>query len=303
MTQALRVAGQRLEDSMKIEEWPNFIAVKVLQLEARAKTLAAQAEVLTAQAECVRDEITGRTTTKAAPQALRAEFERLLKAASEAQARQQIEEGVLAVCRQWMDDLSADVKLDPVPIDVPADATLASVRERLRAARDEIVALRRAPVPAKDIEQRIADYVHGLANAGRPVVSGVGEGEKLTIVWPQHANVKRARPHIGFVAGRADPLLMTAYLSPDVLIDKLMAEVEGMAATPLPVAARQPRIAALAAEVDRLQRVEEVLVVANGDQREPGRPESAVLGCRVVEARGDSSPKASIGPPTQRMAE
>ena len=78
---------------MKIEEWPNFIAVKVLQLEAQAKTLAAQAEVLTAQAEYVRDEITGRTTTKAAPQALRAEFERLLKAASEAQARQQIEEG------------------------------------------------------------------------------------------------------------------------------------------------------------------------------------------------------------------
>ena len=68
------LGGQR----MKIEEWPNFITVKILQLEAQAKTLAAQAEVLTAQAECVRDEITGRTTTKAEPQALRAEFERLL---------------------------------------------------------------------------------------------------------------------------------------------------------------------------------------------------------------------------------
>ena len=134
---------------MKIEEWPNFITVKVLQLEAQAKTLAAQAEVLTAQAEYVRDEITGRTTTKAAPQALRAEFERLLKAASEAQARQQIEEGVLAVCRQWLDDLTADAKLEPVPIDVPADATLASVRERLKAAQDEIVTLRRAPHPAR----------------------------------------------------------------------------------------------------------------------------------------------------------
>jgi hypothetical protein len=65
-----------------------------------------------------------------------------------------------------------------------------------------------------------------------------------------------------------------------------MAEVEAMAATPLPVAACQPRIAALTAEVERLQRVEECLVVANGDQREPGRPELAVLGCRVVEARG-----------------
>lgn len=148
---------------MKIEEWPNFITVKILQLEAQAKTLAAQAEVLTAQAECVRDEITGRTTTKAEPQALRAEFERLLKAASEAQARQQIEESVLAVCRQWLDDLTADAKLEPVPIDVPADVTLANVRERLKAAQEEIVALQRALVPAKDIKQRIADYVHGLA--------------------------------------------------------------------------------------------------------------------------------------------
>ena len=234
----------------------------------------------------MRDEITGRTTTKAAPQALRAEFEHLLKAASEAQARQQIEESVLAVCRQWLDDLPADAKLEPVPIGVPADATLASVRERLKAAQDEIVALRRAPVPAKDIKQRIADYVHGLADAGRPVVSGVGEGEKLTIVWPQHANVRRARPHIGFVASRADPLLLAAYLHADVFIEKLMAEVETMAATPLPVAARQPRLVALAAEVERLQRIEEALVAANGDQREPGRPESAVLGCRVVEARG-----------------
>lgn len=271
---------------MKIEEWPNFITVKILQLEAQAKTLAAQAEVLTAQAECVRDEITGRTTTKAAPQALRAEFEHLLKAANEAQARQQIEESVLAVCRQWLDDLPADAKLEPVPIDVPADATLSGVRERLKAAQEEIVALQRALVPAKDIKQRIADYVHGLAEAGRPVLSGVGEGEKLTIVWPQHANVKRVRPHIGYVAGRPDPLLLAAYLHADVFIEKLMAEVEAMATTPLPVAARQPRIAVLAAEVDRLQRVEEILVVANGDQRELGRPASAVLGCRVVEARG-----------------
>lgn len=271
---------------MKIEEWPNFITVKILQLEAQAKTLAAQAEVLTAQAECVRDEITGRTTTKAAPQALRAEFEHLLKAANEAQARQQIEESVLAVCRQWLDDLPADAKLEPVPIEVPADATLSGVRERLKAAQEEIVALQRALVPAKDIKQRIADYVHGLAEAGRPVVSGVGEGEKLTIVWPQHANVKRARPHIGYVAGRPDPLLLAAYLHADVFIEKLMAEVEAMATTPLPVAARQPRIAVLAAEVERLQRIEEALVVANGDQRELGRPASAVLGCQVVEAHG-----------------
>ena len=102
------------------------------------------------------------------------------------------------------------------------------------------------------------------------------------IIWPQHANVKRAPPHVGYVAGRADPLLLAAY----VFIEKLMAEVETMAATPLPVTARQPRLVTLAAEVERLQRLDEALVVANGDQREPGRPESAVLGCRVVKERG-----------------
>ena len=193
---------------------------------------------------------------------------------------------MLAVCRQWLDDLTADAKLELVPIDVPADVTLASVRERLRAAQDEIVTLRCAPTPSRDIRARIADYVHGLAEAGRPVLSGIGEGGKLMIIWPQHANVKRAPPHVGYVAGRADPLLLAAYLHTDVFIEKLMAEVETMAATPLPVAARQPRLVTLAAEVERLQRLDEALVVANGDQREPGRPESAVLGCRVVKERG-----------------
>ena len=71
--------------------------------------------------------------------------------------------------------------------------------------------------------------------------------------------MQRARPHVGYVAGRADPLLLAAYLHTDVFIEKLMAEVETMAATPLPVAARQPRLVALAAEVERLQRVEEAL--------------------------------------------
>jgi hypothetical protein len=271
---------------MRIEEWPNFIAVKVLQLDAQAKTLAAQAEVLTTHAECLRDELNGRTATKATPQALRSEFEHVLNEATEAQARLRVEEGVLAVCRVWLDQLPADAKLEPVPVDVSADATVASVHERLRAAQDEIMRLQRAPTPSGDIKQRVENYVRKLAEAGRPVLSGVGQGENLQIVWPQHANVNRARPNVGYVANRADPLLLAAYLAPDVLTEKLMAEVMAIANDPLPVAARQPRIAALAAEVEQLQRVEEALVVANGDQHEFGRPASAVLGCRVVEARG-----------------
>lgn len=271
---------------MKIEKWPNFIALKISQLDAQAKTLAAHAEILVIQAEYLNDELNGRTASNTPLEALRGEFERVLKAASEAQVRQQVEEGVHAACRKWMDDLPADAKLEAVPIGIPTDATLASVRALIKAAQDEIVTLQRAPVPAKDIGQRIKAYVHKLADAGRPLVYGISEGEELRIVWPQYARVNRDRPHLGYLGAHADALLLAAYLSPNALIDKLMAEAEATAAEPLPVAKRQPRIAALAEEIERLQRIEEAIISANGGERQAGRPAPVVLGCKVEEVRG-----------------
>jgi hypothetical protein len=68
----------------------------------------------------------------------------------------------------------------------------------------------------------------------------------------------------------------------------VMGEVERMANDPLPVAQRAPRVAALERELDKLHRVEEMLVAAaiaagQAVHRSPSAPPAAVLGVRVAE--------------------
>jgi hypothetical protein len=57
---------------------------------------------------------------------------------------------------------------------------------------------------------------------------------------------------------------------PDVLIDRLMAEINRIANTPCPLGEREQQIAELECEIDRLQRTEEAIVVATGAPREAG---------------------------------
>ena len=81
---------------------------------------------------------------------------------------------------------------------------------------------------------------------------------------------------------------MIAALFPDRMLSLVMAEVERMANDPLPVGQRAPRIAGLERELDKLHRVEEVLVVAaiaSGEPvyRSPSAPPAAVLGVRMAD--------------------
>ena len=63
-----------------------------------------------------------------------------------------------------------------------------------------------------------------------------------------------------------------AFLQPDVLVDRLMVEINRIANTPCPLAEREQQIAKLKEEIDRLRRAEETIVVATGASREPGCP-------------------------------
>jgi hypothetical protein len=99
----------------------------------------------------------------------------------------------------------------------------------------------------------VRDYVGGLA----PKVSGVGVGERLSIVWPG------AQAPSGYISEHScDPLSLLAALFPDRMLALVMIEVERMANDPLPLAQRPPRVAALERELDQLHRMEEVLVAA-----------------------------------------
>jgi hypothetical protein len=79
---------------------------------------------------------------------------------------------------------------------------------------------------------------------------------------------------------------LAAFLQPELLAERLMTEIDRIANTPCPRPEREQRIAKLEQEIERLQRIEEGIVVATGAPRERGCPPWIVLGVKAIEARG-----------------
>jgi hypothetical protein len=212
------------------------------------------------------------------PRLLEAELERLLADQKVLQKRLQAEQAVLSACKGWLDRLPGGTKFEPVAVTTDG-RDLADVRDRIKSARAELDALKRAPAPSSDIEARVREYVAKLA----PTVRGIGPGDRLSIVWPGAQS-----PSVYISEHTCDPLALLAALFPDRMLALVMGEVECMANDPLPVAQRAPRIAALERELDELHRVEEALVaaaIAAGQpvHRSPSTPPAAVLGVRIAD--------------------
>jgi hypothetical protein len=142
--------------------------------------------------------------------------------------------------------------------------SLTAVRARIKKLQESVAVLKRVPIPAPDIRQKVQSYVRGLT---RPIVSGIASGEALTVQWPTNLHAPMA------------------FLQPEALGERLMAEIDRIANTPYPLAEREQQIAELEREIDRLQRTEEAIVVATGAPRERGCPPWVVLGVKAVEAR------------------
>jgi hypothetical protein len=155
--------------------------------------------------------------------------------------------------------------LEQIIPDVEAGLSLSEVRACIKKLQNQVDALKRVPVPASDIEQKVRTYVERLP---MPTMGGIGAGEALTVQWPTGLHA------------------LMAFLQPDLLVDRLMVEINRIANTPYPLAERERQIAELEREIDRLQRTEEAIVVAMGAPRERGCPPWVVLGVKAVEARG-----------------
>jgi hypothetical protein len=97
-------------------------------------------------------------------------------------------------------------------------------------------------------------------------------GEVLSVQWPTGLHA------------------LMAFLQPDVLVERLMVEINRIANTPCPLAEREQRITKLEEEIDRLQRTEEAIVVSTGAPREPGCPPWVVLGVKAIAAPGVRRP-------------
>jgi len=212
------------------------------------------------------------------PQALTKELDALMADQKVVQKRLQAEQSVLSACK--LDRLPVGTKLEPVTVTTDGH-DLADVRKRIKSTAGEIASLKCAPAPSSDIEARVKDYLRGLV----PKVSGVGVGERLSIIFPG----AQSSPGYGYISEHTcDPLALLAALFPDRMLALVMGEVERMANDPLPVAQRAPRVAALERELDELHRVEEVLIVdaiaaKQSVHRSPSAPPAAVLGVRVAD--------------------
>jgi hypothetical protein len=70
---------------------------------------------------------------------------------------------------------------------------------------------KRVPVPPSDIREKVRTHAQGLT---RRVIAGSGANEPLTVQWPTGLHA------------------LMALLQPDVLVDRLMVEINRIANTP-----------------------------------------------------------------------
>jgi hypothetical protein len=251
---------------MDLSQSPGFVAVKIALLSDACATATIRADELNAQISDLRDRWSGRTTRQGDhPERLRIELEQRLEEQKALQRQRPIEADILGRCRAWLAGLPSTAVFEQVIPDVEDGLSLPVVRGRIKKLQIEVEALKRVPVPPSDIREKVHAYVQGLT---RPVVGGIGAGEALTVQWPTGLDA------------------MMAFLRPDVLAERLMIAINQIANSPCPPAEREHRIAELEREIDRLQRIEEAIVVATGAPREPGCPPWVVLGVKAIEAPG-----------------
>jgi hypothetical protein len=250
---------------MELSQAPAFVAAKMALLSHGCAAAVIRADELTGQIASVRDRLNGRVVTREGdnPSKLTVELDRLLAEQRALQARRPIDTAIMESCKAWLTALPSGTLLEQVNGAVEDGLSLPAVRARIKKLQNEVEALKRVPVPASDIEQKVRAYVERLP---MPSIGGIAAGEALTVQWPTGLHA------------------LMAFLQPDVLVDRLMVEINRIANTPCPPAEREQQIAKLEEEIDRLQRTEEAIVVSTDAPRERGCPPWVVLGAKCMEA-------------------
>jgi hypothetical protein len=249
---------------MDLSQAPAFVAVKMALLSDACATATIRADEVTGQISHLRDRLNGRVQRAGDdPVKLRIEFDRLLAEQKAMQARRPIEADTLARCRSWLAGLPNTTVIEQIIPDVEDGLSLPAVRAHIKKLQNEVEVLKRVPVPAPNIREKVRAYVERLP---MPSIAGIAAGEALTVQWPTGLHA------------------LLAFVEPDVLAERLLAEIDRIANTPHPPAEREQQIAKLEEEIDRLQRTEEAIVVATGAPREAGCPPWVVLGVKAIEA-------------------
>jgi hypothetical protein len=251
---------------MELSQAPAFVAAKMALLSDGCAGAVTRADELNGQIAHMRDRLNGRVVREGDhPAKLSSELDRLLAEQRALHGRRPIDMGVIGSCKAWLAALPPGTLLEQIHPEVEDGLSLPAVRSRIKKLKNQVEMLKRVPIPPSNIRDKVLSYVQGLT---RPVVDGIGLDEALTVQWPTGLHA------------------LMAFLQPEMLVDRLMAEINRIANTPCPLAEREQWIAKLEDEIDRLQRTEEAIVVATGAPREAGCPPWVVLGVKVVEERG-----------------
>jgi hypothetical protein len=204
---------------------------------------------------------------------LRAALDQMVKDLSVLKKKQHAAQHALSACKDWLDKLPPNTTLEMVEVKTDG-RDLEEVRAQLIAAEAELAALRAVPTASADIDERVKAYVREM---GRPTISGIGKGEQLRVNWPGSGwDSNGPREH------RADILPMMALLHGEAMVAALMREVKRIANDPMPLAARQKRMAKLEADIDTLQR----LGLALGAEPNADFPPWVLLGVKIAVHRG-----------------
>ena len=102
-----------------------------------------------------------------------------------------------------------------------AGGDLDAIRARIEEIKGEISRVQLTPVLSGDLGARIADHVAALGLKAKPIVSGVGHGEALRVLYPLHDHADRIT-QTGFSDHEGNALLLAALLDGKRLAERLL---------------------------------------------------------------------------------
>jgi hypothetical protein len=234
---------------------PKVVRDKLLAMEAAVEHLGEKVARTKEAINNARTRLTGKFNNDQEYQDVYSTLKRLVKDLPIIEEKRDAAARTAEECQSWLDSLPDDTTLEVVKAK-PNGADLASLKEHIRHAEDELQTLDRVPVPSSNIELHVRDYV---ASFGRPKVTGV-EGSRLQVTWPSE-----------------DAISLCALLMPDKMTEVILKGVNRAANDPLPLPQRKQRIAELRRTIDDLQRA---ALSLGGDSY--SLPEQVILGVRVV---------------------
>lgn len=203
--------------------------------------------------------------------------------------RCKIEEGILARCRDYINKLPDDVKLEKLRITPEKGDTLTSVRKIIADTQAELAKLQRVTEPAKDIRRKVEAYVEELADSARPMIRGVEAGRTLEVTWPHESGSGFCVNGLNGAPNRigVDALALTALVAGETLVEALLDQIEDDANKPIPRADRPKRIAQLQQDLIEFayreeHQIEQALLKNEPVTRNPNAKAEVVLGVKLV---------------------